>query len=98
MAGQTVDGGNIEFAPLDPNQASASGAMILGGHYTVPRERRLLPGKYRVRIYWPEKARVEQGPNVPVPKERIPVKYNAKSDLTAEVQPGKANILDFSLR
>ena len=57
-----------------------------------------MPGKYRVRIYWPEKAGIEQGPNVPLPKERIPANYNVESGLTAEVRQGSDNTFDFALQ
>ena len=97
MSGQPVDGGNIQFEPLGPNQASASGAMLLAGRYTVPRETGLLPGRYRVRIYWPEKASAEQGPNVPVPKERVSARFNVSSELTADVRSGSENTFDFAL-
>lgn len=97
LGGQPVDPGNIQFSPLGENQASASGAPILGGQYSISREGGLLPGKYLVRIYWPEKNVLGQGRGVPLPKERVPAKYNINSELTAEIRAGEDNKLDFSL-
>jgi hypothetical protein len=97
MAGQPVDGGNIQFAPLAANQPTASGAVILVGRYTVPKTSGLVPGKYRVRIYWPEKAGLEQNPKVPIPKERIPAQFNVHSELAIKVERGAPNSFDFSV-
>lgn len=98
MTGEPVDGGNIQFAPLTVGQGSASGAVVQAGRYSVPRESGLVAGKYRVRIYWPEKAGREQGPNVPLARERIPAKYNTGSELTVEVRQGSDNTFDFALQ
>ena len=108
LAGQPVDGGSIDFAPSGVNQVSATGAMIFVGRYFVPCKNGLVPGKYCVRIYWPEKVDAEQVPKGPpgppakgshigLPKERIPAKYNIESELTVEVRQGGANTFDFPL-
>lgn len=70
--------------------------MINAGRYSVPAESGLLPGKYRVRVYWPEKIVFKPGPN-PLPKERMPAKYNVQSELTVEVRQGGANTFDFAM-
>ena len=98
MAGQPVDGGNIQFAPLAAGQVSASGAVIEAGKYAIPRQSGLVPGKYRVRIYWPVKVGTQQAPNNPPPKERVPAKFNVSSELTAEVWPGSENTFNFALQ
>jgi len=103
-----VDGGNIQICPIDSKQASVSGALIQAGRYSIPCETGLTPGKYRVRIYWAEKIDPKllevvmdgsRGPrkNPPQAKERIPVKYNAESELTIEVRQDGANKFDFKL-
>ena len=97
LGGQSVDAGSIQFAPMGENQASASGATIVAGHYSIGREGGLLPGEYRVRIYWPEKMTKEQGQGAALPKERVPAKYNINSELTREVQAGVENKFDFNL-
>lgn len=96
LASLPVDGGHIQFASLTANRASTSGAVIHKGRYSIPAENGLAPGKYRVRIYWPEKIVFKPGPN-PLPKERIPAKYNVGSELTVEVQQGRSNNFDFAV-
>ena len=96
LASQPVDGGHIQFASLAGDRSTSSGAVIHGGRYSIPAEKGLTPGKYRVRIYWPEKIVFKPGPN-PLPKERIPAKYNVGSELTVEVQQGRANNFDFTV-
>jgi hypothetical protein len=111
LAGQPVDGGNIEFAPLEANLGSASGAMIQAGRYTIPSKTGLSPGKYRVRIYWADKpalldadesdappGAIKMNPaRIPHVKELIPTKYNVESQLTIEVHQGGGNTFDFAL-
>jgi len=97
MGGKPVGPGSIQFAALGDNQASASGAPVIDGKYSIGRDGGLLPGKYLVRIYWPEKNTMGQGRGVPVPKEQIPMKYNINSELTVEVRSGAKNIFDFEL-
>jgi len=97
LGGQPVDPGSVQFAPMGNNQASASGAPIIDGSYSIGRDGGLLPGKYLVRIYWPEKNTLGQGRGVPLPKERVPAKYNINSELTVEVQSGADNQFDFNL-
>lgn len=107
LDGKPVDGGNIQIDPTDANQTSASGALIQAGDYTIPRQTGLAPGKYRVRIYWAEKANADvvpsimgvPGPNANVAplKELIPAKYNTESELTIEVRPNGDNKFDFAL-
>ncbi len=100
LDGQPVDRGNIEFAPISAEQPSASGAMVIAGKYTIPPRSGLAPGKYTVRIYWPVPLPADQSPNAPrvVPRERVPAKYNVRSELTVEVRPGQPNTFNFDLR
>jgi hypothetical protein len=111
LAGQPVDGGNIEFAPLAASQGSASGAMIQAGRYTIPSKTGLSPGKYRVRIYWADKptlvdadesdappGAIKKNPaRIPQVKELIPAKYNVESQLTIDVRQDGGNTFDFAL-
>jgi hypothetical protein len=104
---EPVDGGSIQISPLDSEQTSASGAMIVGGHFAIPRESGLKPGKYRIRIYWADMESAKAvltvlgggnpGKQAPQVKERIPARYNTQSELTAEVRQGDANTFDFRL-
>jgi hypothetical protein len=99
--GKPLDVGIISFRSLE-DQPFDSGAMIQRGYFEVPQEKGLLPGKYRVRIH----ASVAD-PSFPAPPpgerdtrpgiEILPKKYNATSELTAEVKKWGSTKLTFDL-
>lgn len=103
LDGQPIDHGSIEFSPQDPEGVS-SGGMIVDGEYSVPAEKGLPPGKYRVRIYAPEggvpvPADQPPGPGVgPPPKERIPPAYNRESEIMVEVIEGGDNTFEYTIQ
>jgi hypothetical protein len=110
LDGKPVDGGNIQIDPLDANQTSATGALIRAGSYSIPHQTGLVPGKYRVRIYWADRtvkadiipgAPGSAGPPGPMSvaplKELIPAKYNTESELTIEIVSNGPNKFDFAL-
>jgi hypothetical protein len=108
LDGKPVDGGSIQFEPLDARKTSASGALVRDGRYSIPSQAGLTPGKYCVRIYWSEKidpsrmkplapgVRPSPG-DIPSAKELIPAKYNSGSALTIEVRQGSVATFDFPL-
>ncbi len=106
LGGQPLDGGAIEFTPLEiPHSDGAqtkSGAPIMQGKYIIPAGQGLVPGKYRVRITagtpTPQAAPGElPGPTFgPPSKERIPADYNTQSQLEATVTSGR-NEFDFQI-
>lgn len=96
FAGEPVKEGRILFRLVDGDQRAFS-APIADGLYTVDT----LPGKMRVEIVAsrivPGKFDTSNpGQKVPVGEMYIPARYNAKSELTAEVPPGGCSV-DFSL-
>ena len=100
---QPLGNGTIQFSPLDKD-GLASGSAIVEGKYRIPREKGLPPGKYTVRISAADPSSAvprpsAQGPGSEAPplKERVPERYNSKSELRAEVKSGGGNSLDFSL-
>lgn len=86
--GQPAEGLEVTFEP--ESGRPAIGFTDAQGHYelqyTASQEGASL-GKYRVRIDIPSGSEA---------KVRIPTRYNAKTDLAAEVTPG-TNELDFDL-
>jgi hypothetical protein len=101
--GKPLDQGAIQFLPVD-GSPSESGAGIKDGQYSIPVENGLAPGKYKVTVFSYD----ESGAKVPdntMPgdvvgvqfKERIPAKYNTQTSLTAEIEAGKENKVDFQL-
>jgi len=100
--GQPVDNGAIAFLPLGNGQDAQfrAGAPIVDGKYNVTADRGPSPGKYRVEIYWNKKTgkKISNDPpnTIDETKQVLPARYNTKSDLTVDVQPGR-NTLDFNL-
>ncbi len=103
LDGEPVDGGVIVFLPEGGDDAGRrAGGAITAGKYAIPSQKGLLPGKYRVEVRWDRKS----GKQVPVPgdapnlmdetRQVVPARYNDRSGLTADVQPGP-DTLDFAL-
>jgi len=93
--GQPLSDGDILFAsPAGDRGPDAS--RIKAGAY----ELKTTEGSKRVEIsaskIRPGGARGAGGE--PVPEEFIPERYNTQSELTAQVQPSNANLIDFELR
>ncbi|MBI2478690.1 MAG: hypothetical protein HYV60_08675, partial [Planctomycetia bacterium] len=101
LNGQNLDQGTIAFHP-EGNQGSLGGASIENGTYSIPAKQGLLVGKYKVSISSPEGGALGAvelpGESDVVVKERIPEKYNAKTELVAEVTAGGENEFDFDLQ
>lgn len=99
--GQPLETGIISFRPLE-NQPFESGATIQQGAFTVPRAKGLVPGKYLVRIH---ASKADPGLPPPAEGERdmrpgvevLPRKYNAASELTAEIGWWGTSTLSFDL-
>jgi hypothetical protein len=97
--GQPLDQGRIDFFPTEKTAPGAA-ADIQNGKYTVVAKEGLAPGTYRVVISsmsGKEPPPDELPGEAPIRKERIPAKYNEKSDLKAEVKAGVDNVFDFKL-
>lgn len=99
--GQPLENGIISFRPLE-DQPFESGATIQQGAFTIPREKGLVPGRYRVRIH-----ASKADPSLPPPAEGdrdmrpgvevLPKKYNSASELTAEVGSWGSSTVSFEL-
>jgi hypothetical protein len=86
------------------------GATIRKGKYTIPRDKGMAVGKYRVSIYAGDgtvgegQAGITAGSD-PKPKrgfkglgiERVPPEYNTKSTLVREVTADGPNQFDFDI-
>jgi len=96
--GELVESGGIKFMPAD-GQASITGGMIENGRYSV----RVPVGKMKVAITVPKvvgKKKVYNtptSPEMPVTAERLPARYNDKTELDIDVKPGN-NPKDWDLK
>jgi hypothetical protein len=113
LDGQPLAGGVIQFTPASPEIPQGGGSPITGGRFSIPRAQGLVPGTYRVTVNAassettvPKGEPVEPGkppePGRPTrtarAKELIPAKYNAESELKAEVKKGVPNEFTFTLQ
>jgi hypothetical protein len=105
LDGEPLSGGSIQFTPA----ADSAGAPITGGspiengRFSIARTDGLVPGKYRVSISKPDQKSVAQtkGPvakGTQLAKELIPMKYNARTELSAEIPKGGTSSLNFELK
>jgi hypothetical protein len=103
--GEPVEEGVIDFEPQD-GQASKDGASIIKGEYRIPKDKGLLPGKYKVSIVIGDGTvgTGDASPDAPprprgaTPgKERAPPEFNVKSTLIREVTADGPNKFDFAI-
>jgi hypothetical protein len=104
LAGQPLTSGTIEFEPIGAGRQA--GGAITNGSFSLPASRGLPPGDYRVRITAaggvPD-APVEGPPGPesmakpPANAEKVPAKFNTKSELTATVVVDADNVFQFNL-
>ena len=106
LDGNPLDRGIIQFKPADPKGLFAS-ADIVDGKYAITSSLGPQPGTYRVEVNSPEggpivpstdPVKAMEQASAPPPKERIPERYNAKSELTAEIKAGGPNSYNFDLK
>jgi hypothetical protein len=101
--GSPLDQGSIQFIPTGPG-GTPGGSVITDGKFSIPRERGLRPGKYRVVISsgqpGTKAAPAMPGESGPPAKERIPAEYNARSEQTPVIREVTAGntALDFDIR
>jgi hypothetical protein len=106
LDGQPLASGTIQFTPVDQATGVAGGDAIRDGRFSIPRETGLVPGSYRVAIYSAgaagrTKGQAPEGRQIAKAgpaRESIPAKYNAQSELKAEIKKGGSNVgLQFPL-
>src|SRR5262245_42955982 len=92
--GQPVDYGAIQLIPDDLQHGVNSGAMIEAGRYSIKLSQGLPPGSYQVLITSPDRSQMTKVEEIPgdlrtYAAERIPKKYNLKSELKIDVQKAR---------
>jgi hypothetical protein len=102
LDGQPLSSGNILFEPRTNESGTAVGARIQQGAFAISRQQGPVPGPYRVRIYSssatqapPADGQTERTPRPMV--ERLPRRYNTRSELNAVIVAGRANHHRFDL-
>lgn len=108
LDGIPLNHGAIDFRPDGTGQhLVGGGAVIKDGKFSIPTDRGLVPGKYKVSISAPEsespnlqgKSPEEQMKAVATTtiKERLPAKYNSATELSEEVKSSGANEFHFKV-
>jgi len=90
LNGAPLEKGTILFAP-EQSRGVSSGADVLDGAYAIEEHKGLTPGTYVVRIYAADEEGEDVEPQLPGPgiktkRERIPPKYNLRSELKLVVE------------
>jgi hypothetical protein len=110
LDGQPLDSAQITFTPTGTGGASTSGAaQVSGGTFSIPRGEGLIPGNYRVSISVSKEVAVKPSgktetdsvtgevipPRTSALMETLPARYNAQSELKADVTQGGPNEFTF---
>jgi hypothetical protein len=106
---EPLKNGNIQFVSMSGKDGASSGVMITDGGIRVSRDVGPIPGKSNVMIFgagaagaakaplevqWQEKAAGKPSAGA----GSIPLRFNLKTELTAEVTPGGPNACKFDLK
>ncbi|RCS41197.1 hypothetical protein DTL42_21745 [Bremerella cremea] len=92
-----LDTGNISFDPVDQTTGRPGGASIEQGKFTLPQERGLPPGTYKVRITSADESATPVTPDEApgdsrkLAPDRIPASWNTKSEETVTIEDGGEN-------
>lgn len=102
LGGRPLASGMITFSPQTTPEPVAT-ALIQDGAYSLPRAEGPVAGPHRVSI-WAKEATGKQVTDPFDPEgvveevvEVVPPRYNARTELAAEVRDGDANKFDFAL-
>jgi hypothetical protein len=99
---EPVDNAMISFTGENPTGQHMTGAPILGGKYSIEADKGPNAGKYQVQVRWSKptgkkRKDTDTGEMIDEVKEVLPSKFNANSELRAEVGSG-SNTFDFELK
>lgn len=99
---QPLKAGLINFLP-EGGEATAGGSSISDGKYEIAAARGLIAGKYKVSISAPSGGGAVKEGEMPgvsgkETRETLPARYNASTELTAEVTAGGKNEFNFDLK
>ena len=99
-----LEQGSITFLPLEGTSGPNAGSEIVKGVYSIPKEKGLVEGKYRVEVRAQKKTgkRIEVGSPTPPGTmmdevvEAVAPRFNSQSTLEAEIPPTQES-LDFNV-
>jgi hypothetical protein len=107
LKGVPLDEGVIEFHPQGDSPvalATKAAALIKDGRYQIPRDKGLVPGKYKVVLTSGDKKVPDLPPDTPpgpvktvLSKERIPAAYNVNTNQFVHVTKEGPNQFDYAI-
>ena len=102
LDGEPLAKGTITFRPQPGTSSPTAGATISGGRFSVPGDKSVLAGTFRVEIIATRKTgKKSQDPILGIMVDEVeqylPARYNQQSELTAEVTDAKRTPLNFAL-
>jgi hypothetical protein len=103
LDGKPLANALVNFQPLDGEDSAraSAGTTDAEGRYSLrlvlTNKAGAVVGKHRVSIGTLTTDDTDPPPNKPLPKDPIPARYNAKSELTFEVPAGGTRTADFAL-
>lgn len=104
LGGQPVKSGSIEFEPAgSQTEKTQSGGSITDGKYSIPAEKGLVAGEYRVRISIMEEVAGSKKEGAdPMSagvqyKDLVPPEFGSSTKQKVTVEKGKANKFDFKM-
>jgi hypothetical protein len=104
--GEPIANAGVTFVPIGENKdagAGSEGKTDANGNYSLNMISKKTPGappgKYKVLITWSgATGEIPEAKASPKPREeKLPAKYNTKSELTFDVPPGGTSSADFKL-
>jgi hypothetical protein len=105
--GEPVEDGVVDFEPMDGQPTKDAAHIQKDGTYRIPRDKGLLPGKYKVSIIIGDgyDTSGEASPDAPKKRpgagkqgvERAPPEFNTKSTLVREVKKDGPNVFEFAI-
>ncbi len=102
--GAPLQRGNVGFQPVEKSSPTSGGAVVADGKYSVPRDKGLPTGKYRVVINAPKPGTgadvakgAMPGETPSPPEELIPPDWNTNSEHTIEVTDKGPHVFNFEV-
>jgi hypothetical protein len=102
LDGQPLADGSIKLLPSEGTQGPTAGATIQNGQFSIDASKGTFVGRFRVEILAtrPSGRWVVDpvtGEKIAVREQYLPARYNAQSELTADIAAGQPNRLEFTL-
>jgi hypothetical protein len=104
LDGIPLDDGSIRFSSTG-EKLVATGTLIRAGEFSIPAEKGLPPGTYRLEITSPDNNAApvvyrdaSGAPGIPTQPERIPPEFNMNSQKTVDVTVEGDNHFEFAIQ